>query len=336
MDGYTLLVLIGGVLLLILGGSAAARATVLALSGSKLSPLVGWGFLYGFLAALPELSMSLTANLVGMSTLALSVPIGSSIFNMLLVLGLGALIRPVALQRQFTWWPRLSLLLLVPSALAWALVSDFKPHATGQVPPVYGVVLLTVYLLLLLYLALYLQKNSQRQDVGGTETALLRARRPRVVGAFLWGVVGALLLGVGAWCSTWAAARYALATGASQEWLGLLLMAPLGGLPELTGMIALRAKHNDLDLLPNLMSSSAANLLFVIGLNALLMPMPRYQYASADLLVLLIGNGLVMATIYIGRGHRVSRTEGAILLGGYVAYAVFIALRQPLWANMAF
>lgn len=336
MDSYSLLFLIGGVLLLVVGGSAATRGTMLSLSTSKLSPLAGWGLLYGFLAALPELSMSLTANWYGMSTLALSVPIGSSIFNMLLVLGLAAVIRPVTLPDQFSHWPRLLLMLLLPSALAWALVSEFKIHAAGQVSSMSGAILLAVYMLLLLYLVVYLQKESSKVSEEKAADTPRTSKAHKALLGTLWIALGVLLLGAGAVCTTVAAGRYAVASGASQEWLGLLLLAPLGGLPELVGMIALRVKKDDLSLLPNLMSSSATNLLFVIGLNALLMPMPRYQYVTADLLVLLIGNCLVMATIYIGKGRRTGRIEGTVLLLGYIAYAVFIVARQPLWANIAF
>ena len=309
---FNLLFVIVGILLLTGGGEALIRGSLAAANRMKVSPLLCGLLIVGFGTSAPELAVSIDAAINARPDIAVGNVVGSNIGNIMLILGLCAMVsplavKPLALRRDGVTVVAASVLFLVlvaGSALARADAA-----------------------ILLLALVAYLIWAYRTEQYGDAPSAELHKAEAQEVTALpkttLWIsaaiVLGLVLLIIGSQVLLKGAVGIAESLGVSEAVIGLTLVAVGTSLPELSvSIIAAFRKHADVAI-GNILGSNIFNLLGILGISALLQPLPVHERILQFDQWVMLGVSLVLL-LFLYTGNRLSRLEGGLLLLGYIAY----------------
>ena len=301
--------LIVGAEVLVRGASRIARAV-------GISPLVVGLTVVAFGTSAPEIAVTVQAAFAGKSDLAMGNVVGSNIFNLLVILGLSALITPLAISRQVV---RLDLpLMIVVSILVLPLAWN------GILGRVEGAVLL---MLLLGYIALLLRLGRNSPEEQSAERGVARSGLAWIVDVGLI-VIGLAMLVLGSRWLVEAALVIARAVGISELIVGLTIVAAGTSLPEVaTSVIAALRGERDIAV-GNVVGSCTFNILAVLGVSTLVTPSGIAVSAAAIGFDIPIMIAVSLATWPIFRsGHVMSRGEGAVFLFYYAAYTTYLILQ---------
>jgi len=290
-----------GFAILVVGGELLVRGAVALARRLRLSPLVIGVTVVGFGTSAPELATSLVAALEDAPGIAVGNIVGSNIANILLILGLAAVMMPIVVDR--TALQRDSVALIAATLAAVAILF------LGEASRLAGFVLFAG---LIAYLT-YVIRTSPRPDAD-EETVMVGAgfAAAYLAGGLVGMIGGAMLLVQGA-------VALAEAAGVSEAVIGLTIVAVGTSLPELvTSVIAARKGEGDIAL-GNVIGSNIFNILGILGLTALIAPIT----VPADMSIR-DGGILLAATVALlvvcRTGLRVTRTEGLAFLALYVLY----------------
>jgi cation:H+ antiporter len=316
MTTMTFVMLVAGLALLLAGAELLVRgASRLALS-LGISPLVIGLTVVAYGTSAPELAISIGATLDGQPDIALGNVIGSNIANVLLILGLSALITPLVVARQLVW---LDVPIMVGvSLLVLVLALD------GQLDRWVGAALLlggVAYTVLQVYMGRR-EGASETTGVPGADAAPSPLWRNAVLV-----VVGLVLLVLGARWLVASAVTVAEAFGISQLVIGLTVVAIGTSLPEFATslMAALRGEREM--AVGNIIGSNIFNLLLVLGAAVAMSPGGIAVSAAAVNFDLPVMTAVAVACLPIFfTGHCIARWEGALFLGYYVAYTAYLLL----------
>ncbi|WP_173637052.1 calcium/sodium antiporter [Marinobacter sp. P4B1] len=272
----------------------------------------------GFGTSAPELAVSAMAASDGNPGLALGNGYGSNITNIALIVGLTAIIAPIAVHSQVI---RKELpLLLVLTLIAGAQLLD------GELSRLDGWVLLGVFAAVMGWSIYQGYQGKEDPLAGDTETEMIAHPMP-LKSAITWLVVGLVLLIVSSRILVWGAVTIAQSLGISDLIIGLTIVAIGTSLPELASALA-AVKKNEHDLiLGNILGSGIFNTLAVVGLAAVIEPLsvaPEVLYRDWTLMF-----GLTLALLVMGFGltgwrKLISRVDGALLLLVYVGYTGYL------------
>ena len=303
--------LLSGLILLILGAELMVRAAVRLAARLHVRPLIIGLTIVALGSSAPQMAVSLQATLTHNPDIAVGSVIGSSIFNILVTLGLSALIIPLRVSRQLV---RLDIPLMIGASL---LV--FVLAWNEQIGRFDGVLLLAA---LALYLSLLLR---QSRHSARPHSQLPQAPQVPWFSSLLMIVVGLALLVFAGHLLLGAAVAVATDLGFSERVIGLTVVAVGTSLPELaTSLIAALRGQRDIAV-GNVIGANLFNLLGVLGVTALFAPTPLSVSPNAldfDLPVMLGVAALCLPVFY--SGYRVTRAEGLLLLGLYAAYGLHV------------
>ena len=296
----------GGLVLLIVAGDALVKGAVNLALRLGIPALVVSLTVVAFGTSAPELLVSVDAVLAGAPTLALGNVVGSNTANVLLVLGVPALLAPMAVRHLDT---RRDYAFMMGATLLFVLLA-----MTGVMATASGLISLAVLAAILL--ATFFLSRDEDPDVEGADDA---------VGA--WAIAGYLAAGLiglplGANLLVNGATEIASAFGLSDAVIGLTLVAIGTSLPELatTVMAALRGRAEV--ALGNVIGSNLFNLLAIMGIAALVGPIPTADVLDLDLWVM-VGASVLMLP-FVLRLTDIGRVWGIVLVGAYVAYMALI------------
>ena len=303
--------LLSGLFLLIVGAELMVRAAVRLAARLHVRPLIIGLTIVALGSSAPQMAVSLQATLTHNPDIAVGSVIGSSIFNILVTLGLSALIIPLRVSRQLV---RLDIPLMIGASL---LV--FVLAWNEQIGRFDGVLLLAA---LALYLSLLLR---QSRHSARPHSQLPQAPQVPWFSSLLMIVVGLALLVFAGHLLLGAAVAVATDLGFSERVIGLTVVAVGTSLPELaTSLIAALRGQRDIAV-GNVIGANLFNLLGVLGVTALIAPTPLSVSPNAldfDLPVMLGVAALCLPVFY--SGYRVTRAEGLLLLGLYAAYGLHV------------
>jgi len=309
------LLLLLGVALLTAGGEALIRGSLAAAQRLGVSPLLSGLVIVGFGTSAPELVVSVDAAVNGRPDIAIGNVVGSNIGNILLILGICASITPLVVRRLAL--RRDALTVVAASILFLLLVGG---SALGQ--PDAFVLLFALFGYLLW--AYYTERSSSTLsgELHRAEAEELSIVPKTAVGIGAAVLFGLLLLIGGSQALLTGATGIANAFGVSEAVVGLILVAVGTSLPELSiSVIAAIRQHADVAV-GNVLGSNIFNVLGVLGVSALLQPLPVHErILQFDQWVMLGAALLLIVFLYTGR--RLSRWEGGVLL---IAYGVYVAL----------
>ena len=321
------LLLIGGLALLITGGELLVRGSVRVAERMGVSPLLIGLTLVGFGTSTPELVTSVQAAIAGSPGIAVGNIVGSNIANILLILGLSAVIFPIAVQGSAL---KRDGVIVVGAAVLLALVSW-----TVGLTRVVGVLFVLGLVSYMVYA--YLQERTAGAQAGDHTAAFDKAQALEGVDATLHapkgraGWIAPLLMAVGGLAIIIfggrllvdGAIQLARVVGLSEAVIGLTVVAVGTSMPEfVTSVMAAIRRQADVAL-GNVLGSNIYNTLGIGGLTALISPtaVPE-QIVRLDNPVM-IGVSLLLL-LFAATGRRISRREGAVFVTLYVAYVSYL------------
>jgi cation:H+ antiporter len=302
--GFALL--IKGADLLVDGAAAIARRF-------NISELVIGLTVVAFGTSAPELFVNILAGITGNTDIAIGNVLGSNIANVLLILGVSALIFPLAVSGGTVWKE-------IPFSLLAAVILGIMANdrlidgsSVSALTRTDGLVLLGFFVVFLYYSAGIAQPVSgMSQHVPGP------AARPGGAVLRILGGLAALLLG-GKWIVD-AAVAIAAAVGLSQSVIGLTVVAVGTSLPELATSIVAALKKNVDIAVGNVVGSNIFNIFFILGVSALVRPLPFRESANADVMMAIAASLMLFVTMFTGKRRVLDRWEGALFLVAYIAY----------------
>lgn len=280
------------------------------------SPLIIGLTIVGIGTSAPEILISIIAAYQGNPALAVGNALGSNIANIALVLGITALVMPLAvksetLRREYP-------IMFAVMLLALVLVVD---HHLGQLD---GLILISGLFVMLYWMIQ--QGRKQKGDPLGQE---FEQEIPKMSNqkAFLWFAIGLILLIVSSQGLVWGSVNIAKAMGVSDLIIGLTIVAIGTSLPELAASImsALKKEHDI--AIGNIIGSNMFNMLVVFGIPGLIAPHALDTSVLERDFPIMIGLTIVLFIMAYGfknREGRINRFEGSLLLGGYIAYMVVL------------
>jgi cation:H+ antiporter len=304
------LLLTGGLLALFFGGDLLVRGASSMASRFGISPLVIGLTLVGFGTSTPELVTSLQAAAAGAPGVAIGNVVGSNLANILLILGVAAVLSPIVVTPGAF---RRDGLVLVASALMCLGVV-----LSGRLNPFIGLVFVLV---LLAYVVISIRQGRIEGEPAGADAAFASERPLWVLGVFV--VAGLGLTVLGARWLVQGAVELAQGFGISEAVIGLTVVAVGTSLPELvTSFSAARRGQGDIAF-GNIVGSNIYNVLFILGATALVSPIEiPASIAAFDIWVMLAATAALVT--FAVTGWRVTRLEGAVLLAAYGAYTGFL------------
>jgi cation:H+ antiporter len=280
-------------------------------------PLLIGMLIVGFGTSAPEIVVSAISASQGNSGIALGNAYGSNITNIALILGMTALISPIAVHSQVLR-KELPILTVVTALAAWQLWD-------GDITLLDAVVLLVVFSGLMAWTIW--QGLRMKEDLLGSEMEQeLDVRAMPIRRAVFWLVVGLALLIASSRILVWGAVEIAHGFGVSDLIVGLTVVAVGTSLPELaSSIIATRKGEHDIAL-GNILGSNLFNTLAVVGIAGTIHPMPvGPEVFTRDMLVMAVLTLLLFVFGYGFRGPgRINRIEGSILLVCYLGYTAYL------------
>lgn len=310
MTGDLLRLVLG--MALLYGAAEALVRGASRLAGSLgLTPLVVGLTVVAFGTSAPEMVVSVVGAVEGRTGVALGNVIGSNIFNIGLVLGLAALVRPVSVDVRVV--RREIPILLVASVGMVVLMWD------GQLGRLDGAAATVAFVA---YMA-FVVRQATRASGGATSDSASDAVAPGGrAGSILLVVVGLAGLVAGAHLLVEAAVAVARVLGLSELVIGLTIVAAGTSLPEVATSTVASARGEGDMAVGNVVGSNLFNLLAILGVSALVRPIP--VPAGGHLVELLVMVGAVVLLLPLARsGAELSRWEGAGLVLGFVMFVVF-------------
>ena len=275
--------------------------------------------------SLPETAVSVSASITGNNELAVSNVVGSNIFNLMVVIGVCAVLATVdvakeTIKRDIPFSLLCAGLLLLLGILGF---SDKSGMTLGHLDGVILIALFAGYIFYMVKIALKASKEGKKVEIeGGSDEDIKLVSVPMSI---LFIVGGAIAIAVGGDMTVDAASRIASELGMSQTLIGLTIVSIGTSLPELvTSIVA--ARKNEVDMaLGNAIGSNVFNILMVLGIASAISPISFIQENITDLCVLMVFT--VCAWIFAGTRKKIGKIEGFCMIALYAAYAVYIIIR---------
>lgn len=262
----------------------------------------------------PELFVNVFASVKGSNDLVLGNVIGSNLFNVLLILGVCALISPLVVKSNTNW-------IEIPLSLLAALTVIFM-SADFLFDGNENSIVRSEGLVLLLFFSIFLVYNfyiSKKENSGDEITKLFPTWKSLlfIVGGLAGLVIGGRLI-------VQSAVEIATKIGMSERTIGLTIVSIGTSLPELaTSVVAVRKKNVDIAI-GNVVGSNIFNIFLILGVSATINPVTVSDFSIVDTVLNAFASLLLFVFLFTGKGRRLERWEGIIFLLIYVAYLVYL------------
>jgi cation:H+ antiporter len=275
----------------------------------------------------PELFVSISSALSGCGDVAMGNVVGSNIANILLILGVSAVILPFAIKRGTQ---RRDIPFGIFAAVLLLLLSNDKlAHGSNEntVSRIDGIIFLILFVAYMAYVVLGKGKNSQEagQEADEATKSKFKGKNPVLLCAIAVASLAGLIGGGDLFLDS--AKNLATAWGMSEAVIAITIVAVGTSLPELITSIVAACKRNPQLALGNVLGSNVFNILFVLGLTATVKPITVVDINMVDYLMMLGGSVMTYMVVFTFGKHRFDRTEGIIFLLCYVGYTANLLLR---------
>lgn len=307
-----ILFLLGGMALILLGANGLTDGSSSVAKRFGISDLVIGLTIVAFGTSAPELMVSLVSSIKGSAQLAIGNVVGSNIFNILMIVGLTAVVMPIKVQKN-TITNEIPLVLLSSLALV-ACASDIV--LDGGVGNVIG---RGDGILLLLFFAIFMRYTFSIAKSSGEESGEQIKLMP-IWKSLLFIVLGLAGLIFGGQLFVDGASGIARSLGVSESVIGLTLVAGGTSLPELATSVVAAVKKKPGIAIGNVIGSNLFNIFLVLGASATVTPLPLGNIGVSDMLMLVVSSVLFWAAGWFFKDKTITRIEGAIMVALYVGY----------------
>lgn len=307
-----ILFLLGGMALILLGANGLTDGSSSVAKRFGISDLVIGLTIVAFGTSAPELMVSLVSSIKGCAQLAIGNVVGSNIFNILMIVGLAAVVMPIKVQKN-TITNEIPLVLLSSLALV-ACASDIV--LDGGVGNVIG---RGDGILLLLFFTIFMRYTFSIAKSSGEESGEQIKLMP-IWKSLLFIVLGLAGLIFGGQLFVDGASGIARSLGVSESVIGLTLVAGGTSLPELATSVVAAVKKKPGIAIGNVIGSNLFNIFLVLGASATVTPLPLGNIGVSDMLMLVVSSVLFWAAGWFFKDKTITRIEGAIMVALYVGY----------------
>ena len=271
--------------------------------------------------SLPEAAVSITASVTNNNALAISNVLGSNIFNLMVVIGVCAILTPVAVQKDVV---RRDLPFSVICALLLLVLGYMGSMSLGHVD---GIILLLLYIAFLGFM-IYTAMKARKAGNENSSEVVAEAEEIKIMSvpkSILFIISGAVGIMIGGDVVVDSAVNIATSFGMSQTLVGLTIVALGTSLPELvTSVVAAKKKEVDMAL-GNAIGSNVANILMILGIASSISPIPFHMEDLIDICVLVAFSLLIW--LFAWTKKRIDKGEGLVMVVLYVIYVVYAAMR---------
>lgn len=256
--------------------------------------------------SLPEAAVSISAALRGNAEITIGNIVGSNILNILIILGVTALIATLKVADSTVRY-EIPFMIVVTFVLLWL------GYTGGQVTRLEGIILWVLFLLYLRYLYMMAKKGKEEErEAEQLSTA-------KIIGLILAGVV---MIVAGSNFAVEGASNLAKALGISQRFIGLTIVALGTSLPELVTSVSAARKHNADIAIGNIVGSNIFNILFIVGTTALITPV---TFASGFVVDTLIAVAVgILLFVCVARTKELRKKAGIVMLLAYILYFLYL------------
>ena len=256
--------------------------------------------------SLPEAAVSISAALRGNAEITIGNIVGSNILNILIILGVTALIATLKVADSTVRYE-------IPFMIVATFVLLWLGYTGGQVTWLEGVILWVLFLLYLRYLYMMAKKGKEEErEAEQLSTA-------KIIGLILAGVV---MIAAGSNFAVEGASNLAKALGISQRFIGLTIVAFGTSLPELVTSVSAARKHNADIAIGNIVGSNIFNILFIVGTTALITPV---TFASGFVVDTLIAAAVgILLFVCVARTKELRKKAGIVMLLAYILYFLYL------------
>ena len=296
-----ILLLALGFVALILGANWLVNGATSIGIRAKLSPLIIGLTVVAFGTSLPELIVNIFSCAKGSPGLAIGNIIGSNTMNILLILGASAIIWPIDVSR-------VSIRRDIPAGFvatrAIALMANDFFMSKDNVVDVNWVEGIVLLLMGFAYLMLTVLKNNPQEETEDIQEAMPWGK---TILSLVFGIAGLYLGGELVSNNAQILARN---WGMSESTIGLTVVATATSLPELITSIVAALKKNSGIAIGNVLGSNILNIFIVLGISALITPLPFDPLMNKQLIILAIAKFMMLLFVFTGKGRKLSRFEG--------------------------
>lgn len=257
----------------------------------------------------PEAAVSISAAIKGTADITIGNVVGSNIMNILLILGITAVIIAVAVQRSTIKYE-------IPFMIGITVLLMVFGYTGAQVTRIEGIIFWILFLLYIYYLY-RMTKNQTPEEDKGEETK-------SVWKLLLLVVVGLGLVVWGSDVTVDAASKLAAIAGLSEKFIGLTVIAFGTSLPELVTSVSAARKGKADIAIGNIVGSNIVNILFVVGTTAVITPVPFANGFLIDMAVAIFTAVLLLLCVF--KKQKLVRSGGLIMLVCYAAYFVYLCV----------
>ncbi|MDD5819819.1 MAG: calcium/sodium antiporter [Bacteroidales bacterium] len=308
-----ILLLIAGLILVVLGADALVDGASSVAKRLGVSEFVIGLVIVGFGTSCPELVVSLTGAFKGNADISVGNVVGSNIFNTLLILGLTAVVAPVAVTSSNSRKD-------IPLALLISFLFVFLAVQGDGISRFEGILFLLLFIAYIIFSFKSSKASSAQDDSEQTRTRGLGVS----ILMILLGLAG-LIIGGQLFVDN--ACSLARELGVSDKIIAITLLAGGTSLPELATCIVAAAKHKDQLALGNILGSNVFNILLILGCSAVVTPLSTISMNFVDFGVLLLSAILIWLFTYTGTRNRIDRWEGALLVASFIAYFAYLFIQ---------
>jgi cation:H+ antiporter len=315
----TLLLFIIGFILLIKGAEYLVDGASSLAARFGISALVIGLTIVAFGTSAPELMVNLLASYNGNTDIAIGNVLGSNIANILLILGVSAMVYPLAVGKGTVWKE-------IPFALLAVIVLGIMAHdaridgsLTSALTRIDGLVLIGFFAIFLYYVF-----GIAKQGTGNEEEA------PKVyslVRSGLYVVLGLVGLVVGGKWIVDGAVTFATSLGVSEALIGLTIVAVGTSLPEFATSVVAAYKRNVDIAVGNIVGSNIFNIFWILGVSAVIAPLPFSEALQKDLFMTILATLILFFVLFVGKRHIIERWQGGLFVVIYIAYVVYLIMR---------
>ena len=259
--------------------------------------------------SMPEAAVSITAALQENAGITIGNIVGSNILNILIILGVTALITNVAIQKSTLYYE-------IPYMIAITIVLMIFGITGGKITFIEGIILWLLFIVFLGYLFVMSKKGNSQEDDEVKDIPVWKC--------ILFMVVGGVMVVKGSDFALSGASAIARFFGMSERFIGLTIVAFGTSLPELVTSVTAAKKGNAGIAIGNIVGSNIFNILFVIGTTALICTVPFESKFIIDTIIAIASGAVLWLGTYKDRELR--KPCGIVMLLGYAAYFIYLCV----------
>lgn len=312
-----IVLLVLGLGLLIKGADWLVEGASTVAKKKQISDLAIGLTIVAFGTSAPELVVNVVASVENHQDIVFGNIIGSNNFNLFFILGIAGLITPLIVQSS-------TAVKEIPISFIAAIMLFLLANAfftdTAILSRIDGIILLIFFAGFLFYVYKQLKREPEKNEV--KELNLSNAK--------IWGliIVGLAGLVIGGRLVVTSAVDMATAMGVSEKLIGLTIIAAGTSLPELATTVVAALKKNSDIAVGNIIGSNIFNIFFILGVSAVVRPIPFDEIFNTDLYLLFIGTAFLFLAMYTSGKRKLDRWEAAVLLAVFLVYTGYLVSKE--------